>query len=59
MPEAPVSCMAIPLGTIPLPDGGLALVQRLGRDDLAGLAVALPALWLLLTAADWRAVFSL
>lgn len=51
--------MAVPLGAIPLPDGGLALVQRLGRDDLAGLAAALPALWLLLTAADWRAVFSL
>jgi hypothetical protein len=51
--------MAIPLEAVPLPDGTWALVQRLGRDDLAGLAVALPALWLLLTAADWRAVFSL
>jgi hypothetical protein len=59
IPEAAVSSMAVPIGAIPMTDGGWALVQRLGRDDLAGLALALPALWLLLSAADWRAVFSL
>jgi hypothetical protein len=51
--------MAVPIGAIPLPEGGWALVRALDRDDLAGLALALPALWLLLTAADWQAVFGL
>jgi len=58
IPEAAVPGMVVLTGAIPLSDGTWALVRALDRDDLVGLAVALPSLWLLLTAADWKAVFS-
>jgi hypothetical protein len=51
--------MVVLTGAIPLSDGGWAMVTRLDRNDLSGLALALPAVWLLLTAADWKAVFGL
>lgn len=49
--------MTVQSGQALMPDGQWAVVQRLERDDLVGLGLALPALWLLLSAADWQAVF--
>lgn len=49
--------MATAIDVASTPDGSLAVVRRLDRHDLAGLARVLPPRWLRLNAADWRAVY--